>query len=133
MSVYLFPDERSGAQPPLPPVGVLAGSLGSCSEAEESENEKEGDGDTLDSDEFCILDAPGLGIPVRGGQAGQVCEGGSAPALLEMECGKGRRLGGPHRGDSLSLGFAGAGYFQRKSGMVLGRGLGHPSGKRAGG
>lgn len=71
VSVYLFPGERGGAQPPLPPVGVLAGSLGSCSEAEEGEKENEGDGDTLDSDEFCILDAPGLGIPVRGGHAGQ--------------------------------------------------------------
>lgn len=41
-----------------------AGSLGSCSEAKEDEKEEEGDGDTMDSDEFCILDAPGLGIPV---------------------------------------------------------------------
>uniref|UniRef100_A0A8C0MMK1 Autophagy related 2A n=1 Tax=Canis lupus familiaris TaxID=9615 RepID=A0A8C0MMK1_CANLF len=33
------------------------------------EGEKEeGDGDTLDSDEFCILDAPGLGIPPRDGE-----------------------------------------------------------------
>lgn len=71
MSVYLFPGERSGAQPPSPPVGAPDGSLGSCSEAKEDEKEEEGDGDTLDSDEFCILDAPGLGIPVCGGQAGQ--------------------------------------------------------------
>lgn len=71
MSVYLFPGERSGAPPPSPPVESPAGSLGSCSEAKEDEKEEEGDGDTLDSDEFCILDAPGLGIPVCGGQAGQ--------------------------------------------------------------
>ncbi|XP_025734112.1 autophagy-related protein 2 homolog A isoform X3 [Callorhinus ursinus] len=62
VSVYLFPGERSGAQPHSPPVVPPAGSLGSCSEAKEDEKE-EGDGDTLDSDEFCILDAPGLGIP----------------------------------------------------------------------
>lgn len=34
------------------------------SKAKEHEKEEEGDGDTLDSDEFCILDAPGLGIAV---------------------------------------------------------------------
>lgn len=66
MSVYLFPGERSGAQPHLPPVVAPASSLGSRSEAKEDEKE-DGDGDTLDSDEFCILDAPGLGIPVCGG------------------------------------------------------------------
>lgn len=80
MSVYLFPGERTGAQPHLAPAVTPAGSLGSCSEAKEGGKE-EGDGDTLDSDEFCILDAPGLGIPVCGGQAGQghrvVGEGGS--------------------------------------------------------
>ncbi|XP_016012950.2 autophagy-related protein 2 homolog A isoform X1 [Rousettus aegyptiacus] len=68
VSVYLFPGERSGAQPPSPPVGAPDGSLGSCSEAKEDEKEEEGDGDTLDSDEFCILDAPGLGIPPRDGE-----------------------------------------------------------------
>lgn len=71
VSVYLFPGERSGAQPPSPLVGAPTGSLGSHSEAKEEEKEEEGDGDTLDSDEFCILDAPGLGILVCGGQAGQ--------------------------------------------------------------
>lgn len=75
VSVYLFPGERSGAQPPSSPVGAPAGSLGSCSEAKEDEKEEEGDGDTLDSDEFCILDAPGLGIPVCDGQAGQAGQG----------------------------------------------------------
>uniref|UniRef100_A0A2K6N4D6 Autophagy related 2A n=2 Tax=Rhinopithecus TaxID=542827 RepID=A0A2K6N4D6_RHIBE len=66
ISVYLFPGERSGAPPPSPPVGGPAGSLGS--EEKEDEREEEGDGDTLDSDEFCILDAPGLGIPPRDGE-----------------------------------------------------------------
>ncbi|XP_044895453.1 autophagy-related protein 2 homolog A isoform X3 [Felis catus] len=68
VSVYLFPGERSGAQPHSPPVVTPTGSLGSCSEAKEDAKEEEGDGDTLDSDEFCILDAPGLGIPPRDGE-----------------------------------------------------------------
>lgn len=67
VSVYLFPGERTGAQPHLAPAVTPAGSLGSCSEAKEGGKE-EGDGDTLDSDEFCILDAPGLGIPPRDGE-----------------------------------------------------------------
>ncbi|OWK17105.1 hypothetical protein Celaphus_00013306 [Cervus elaphus hippelaphus] len=62
VSVYLFPGERSGAHPPSPAAGAPTGSLGSRSGAKEAEKEEEGDGDTLDSDEFCILDAPGLGI-----------------------------------------------------------------------
>ncbi|KAJ1066060.1 hypothetical protein K5549_013573 [Capra hircus] len=62
VSVYLFPGERSGAQPPSPAAGAPTGSLGSRSRAKEAEKEEEGDVDTLDSDEFCILDAPGLGI-----------------------------------------------------------------------
>lgn len=68
VSVYLFPGERSGAQAPLPPPGGPSHTLGSCSEAKEHDKEEEGDGDTLDSDEFCILDAPGLGIAPRDGE-----------------------------------------------------------------
>ncbi|KAM5247187.1 autophagy-related protein 2 homolog A isoform 2-T2 [Ctenodactylus gundi] len=68
VSVYLFPGERSGAQPSSPPPEGTPGSLGSRSEAKEEDKEEEGDGDTLDSDEFCILDAPGLGIPPRDGE-----------------------------------------------------------------
>ncbi|XP_029422190.1 autophagy-related protein 2 homolog A isoform X2 [Nannospalax galili] len=67
VSVYLFPGERSGAQAPSRPPGSPSGTLGSFSEAKENK-EEEGDGDTLDSDEFCILDAPGLGIPPRDGE-----------------------------------------------------------------
>lgn len=66
VSVYLFPGERSGAQAPLPPPGASSHTLGS--KAKEHENEEEGYGDTLDSDEFCILDAPGLGIAPRDGE-----------------------------------------------------------------
>ncbi|XP_023374263.1 autophagy-related protein 2 homolog A isoform X1 [Otolemur garnettii] len=68
VSVYLFPGERSGTQPPSSPARGSTGKLGSCSESKEDEKEEEGDGDTLDSDEFCILDAPGLGIPPRDGE-----------------------------------------------------------------
>ncbi|XP_057584173.1 autophagy-related protein 2 homolog A isoform X3 [Hippopotamus amphibius kiboko] len=68
VSVYLFPGERSGAQARSPPVGAHAGSSGSHTEAKEDEKEEEGDGDTLDSDEFCILDAPGLGILPQDGE-----------------------------------------------------------------
>ncbi|XP_027628218.1 autophagy-related protein 2 homolog A isoform X1 [Tupaia chinensis] len=68
VSVYLFPGERSGAQAPSPPAGGPSDSSGSRSEAKEEEKEEEGDGDALDSDEFCILDAPGLGIPPRDGE-----------------------------------------------------------------
>ncbi|XP_012969474.1 LOW QUALITY PROTEIN: autophagy-related protein 2 homolog A [Mesocricetus auratus] len=68
VSVYLFPGERSAAQAPLPPPGGTSHTLESCSKAKEYEKEEEGDGDALDSDEFCILDAPGLGIAPRDGE-----------------------------------------------------------------
>nr|XP_004656699.2 autophagy-related protein 2 homolog A isoform X2 [Jaculus jaculus] len=68
VSVYLFPGERSGAQAPAPPPGAPSDNLGCRSEVKENEREEERDGDTLDSDEFCILDAPGLGIPPRDGE-----------------------------------------------------------------
>lgn len=35
-----------------------------CYKTKEQDKGEEGDEDTLDSDEFCILDAPGLGIAV---------------------------------------------------------------------
>lgn len=68
VSVYLFPGERGGAQTPASPGDPHSGSTGSRSEAQEEEKEEEADRDTLDSDEFCILDAPGLGIPPRDGE-----------------------------------------------------------------
>ncbi|CAO2584424.1 Autophagy-related protein 2 homolog A [Lemmus lemmus] len=68
VSVYLFPGERSGAQAPSPPPGGTSHTLESCYKTKEHDKEEEGDGDTLDSDEFCILDAPGLGIAPRDGE-----------------------------------------------------------------
>ncbi|XP_075401574.1 autophagy-related protein 2 homolog A isoform X2 [Tenrec ecaudatus] len=66
VSVYLFPGERSGAQPPSPSATAPACDLGP--EDKEEDKEEAAEGDTLDSDEFCILDAPGLGIPPRDGE-----------------------------------------------------------------
>nr|XP_048313767.1 autophagy-related protein 2 homolog A isoform X2 [Myodes glareolus] len=68
VSVYLFPGERSGTQAPSPPTGGTSHTLESCYKTKEHDKEEEGDGDTLDSDEFCILDAPGLGIAPRDGE-----------------------------------------------------------------
>ncbi|XP_040826774.1 autophagy-related protein 2 homolog A isoform X2 [Ochotona curzoniae] len=68
VSVYLFPGERNGTQPPSPPAGTCPGSFGSQPEVKEDETEEEGQADTVDSDEFCILDAPGLGIAPRDGE-----------------------------------------------------------------
>ncbi|XP_012375149.2 autophagy-related protein 2 homolog A isoform X2 [Dasypus novemcinctus] len=65
VSVYLFPGEGSEA---CLPAEAPAGSAGSQPEDKEDEKEEEGEGDTLDSDEFCILDAPGLGILPRDGE-----------------------------------------------------------------
>lgn len=145
MSVYLFPGERSGAQPPSPPVGAPDGSLGSCSEAKEDEKEEEGDGDTLDSDEFCILDAPGLGIPVCGGQAGQgqgAVGGGSSvpgpsgvPSVREVGgglCPWGWGWQGPPREAALTLGFEGARGFPQEARRhgILGRGTGIRAGRK---
>ncbi|XP_057634156.1 autophagy-related protein 2 homolog A isoform X1 [Chionomys nivalis] len=68
VSVYLFPGERSGAQAPSSPPGGTSQTVESCYKTKEHDREEEGDGDTLDSDEFCILDAPGLGIAPRDGE-----------------------------------------------------------------
>ncbi|KAM6157924.1 autophagy-related protein 2 homolog A isoform 1-T1 [Rhynchocyon petersi] len=61
VSVYLFPGERSGAQP-VRSTRSPAGSL------RPEDKEEESEGDTLDSDEFCILEAPGMGILPRDGE-----------------------------------------------------------------
>ncbi|XP_074861266.1 autophagy-related protein 2 homolog A isoform X2 [Carettochelys insculpta] len=65
VSVYLFPGENSaGAKPPaaLPPAPLEVG-LDFCS-SEGSEEESE----ATDNDDFCILDAPGMGIPPKDGE-----------------------------------------------------------------
>lgn len=60
--VYLFLGEWSGVLFFLLFVRGFVGSLGLCLEEKEDEREEEGDGDILDSDEFCIFDVFGLGI-----------------------------------------------------------------------
>ncbi|XP_075795281.1 autophagy-related protein 2 homolog A isoform X2 [Pelodiscus sinensis] len=69
VSVYLFPGEngaggKPGPPPPAaqPPASVEVG-LDLCS-SEGSEEESE----ATDNDDFCILDAPGMGIPPKDGE-----------------------------------------------------------------
>ncbi|CAM4578212.1 unnamed protein product [Lepidochelys olivacea] len=69
VSVYLFPGENSAGGKPcppppaaLPPAPVEVG-LDFCS-SEGSEEESE----ATDNDDFCILDAPGMGIPPKDGE-----------------------------------------------------------------
>uniref|UniRef100_A0A8C3T3M8 Autophagy related 2A n=1 Tax=Chelydra serpentina TaxID=8475 RepID=A0A8C3T3M8_CHESE len=69
VSVYLFPGENSAGGKPcppapaaLPPTPVEVG-LDFCS-SEGSEEESE----ATDNDDFCILDAPGMGIPPKDGE-----------------------------------------------------------------
>ncbi|XP_034632027.1 autophagy-related protein 2 homolog A isoform X1 [Trachemys scripta elegans] len=69
VSVYLFPGENSAGGKPchpppaaLPPTPMEVG-LDFCS-SEGSEEESE----ATDNDDFCILDAPGMGIPPKDGE-----------------------------------------------------------------
>uniref|UniRef100_A0A674I539 Autophagy related 2A n=1 Tax=Terrapene triunguis TaxID=2587831 RepID=A0A674I539_9SAUR len=69
VSVYLFPGENSAGGKPchpppaaLPPASMEVG-LDFCS-SEGSEEESE----ATDNDDFCILDAPGMGIPPKDGE-----------------------------------------------------------------
>lgn len=69
VSVYLFPGENSaGGKPCRPPPAALPPApmevgLDFCS-SEGSEEESE----ATDNDDFCILDAPGMGIPPKDGE-----------------------------------------------------------------
>uniref|UniRef100_A0A8C5AZW6 Autophagy related 2A n=1 Tax=Gadus morhua TaxID=8049 RepID=A0A8C5AZW6_GADMO len=56
VSVYLFPGEAPKRRPSYPP-----------GDGEEEEEEQGSDGST-DNDDFCILEAPGVGIPSRDGE-----------------------------------------------------------------
>ncbi|XP_006901527.1 PREDICTED: autophagy-related protein 2 homolog A [Elephantulus edwardii] len=62
VSVYLFPGERGSTQPSQQWARAFAG----CLRPEEKDQQSEGD--TQDSDEFCILEAPGMGILPRDGE-----------------------------------------------------------------
>ncbi|KAM4720661.1 autophagy-related protein 2 homolog A [Rhinophrynus dorsalis] len=68
VSVYLFPEEIvSGARcetispsPPPPDGRVSQGSIGL--------SDTSGDSELTDTDDFCILDAPGIGVPPKDGE-----------------------------------------------------------------
>lgn len=66
VSVYLFPGEngaaRKGGAPAPPPTPMGEGIDFSPSE------DSEGESEATDMDDFCILDAPGTGIPPRDGE-----------------------------------------------------------------
>nr|XP_033810044.1 autophagy-related protein 2 homolog A isoform X3 [Geotrypetes seraphini] len=66
VSVYLFPGENSAPErvPSMPPPSPLPdeGSDACISDASEA------DSDLTDNDDFCILDAPGMGIPPKDGE-----------------------------------------------------------------
>ncbi|KAG8146526.1 hypothetical protein E2320_013678 [Naja naja] len=64
VSVYLFPGENgaAGQEKPPPPPGTPVGEGLDFSPSEDSEGESEA------TDGFCILDAPGTGIPPRDGE-----------------------------------------------------------------
>uniref|UniRef100_A0A8C5FLW4 Autophagy related 2A n=1 Tax=Gadus morhua TaxID=8049 RepID=A0A8C5FLW4_GADMO len=57
VSVYLFPGEAPKRRPSYPP-----------GDGEEEEEEQEGSDGSTDNDDFCILEAPGVGIPSRDGE-----------------------------------------------------------------
>ncbi|XP_053305388.1 autophagy-related protein 2 homolog A [Spea bombifrons] len=68
VSVYLFPEEIKSGQrremisqsPPLPEARVSQESLGL--------SDTSGDSELTDTDDFCILDAPGIGVPPKDGE-----------------------------------------------------------------
>lgn len=67
VSVYLFPGENG--RPPAP--GPAPGTPLDEGPEPGSPTGSRVEGEAVDADDFCILDAPGLGIPVSGGGRGQ--------------------------------------------------------------
>ncbi|XP_025070707.1 autophagy-related protein 2 homolog A [Alligator sinensis] len=66
VSVYLFPGENG--RPPAP--GPAPGTPLDEGPEPGSPTGSRVEGEAVDADDFCILDAPGLGIPVSGGRGG---------------------------------------------------------------
>ncbi|XP_051900923.1 LOW QUALITY PROTEIN: autophagy-related protein 2 homolog A-like [Pristis pectinata] len=62
VSVYLFPGENNQDKPPAQPPPAVDRLDVYPSEGSEAES------DSTDNDEFCILDAPGMGIPPKDGE-----------------------------------------------------------------
>lgn len=65
VSVYLFPGEASKRKPSVlqEEDSELDGLVTTATEAQADMSEEESEGST-DNDDFCILEAPGMGIPV---------------------------------------------------------------------
>ncbi|KAJ6656924.1 hypothetical protein lerEdw1_002925 [Lerista edwardsae] len=66
VSVYLFPGENGAARKGRAP-GPPPSSMGEGLDFSPSED-SEGESEATDTDDFCILDAPGTGIPPRDGE-----------------------------------------------------------------
>lgn len=66
VSVYLFPGEVSKGDPSAAQGddSELAGLIGTASEVQADTVFEEGSEGSTDNDDFCILEAPGMGIPV---------------------------------------------------------------------
>uniref|UniRef100_A0AAX7UWQ0 Autophagy related 2A n=1 Tax=Astatotilapia calliptera TaxID=8154 RepID=A0AAX7UWQ0_ASTCA len=76
VSVYLFPDEASKHGPSVLQ-GELDGLVATATEAQADMMSEEGSEGSTDNDDFCILEAPGMGIPPRDGEptVTVLCEG----------------------------------------------------------
>ncbi|XP_034545669.1 autophagy-related protein 2 homolog A isoform X1 [Notolabrus celidotus] len=70
VSVYLFPGEAPKGGPPVPldDDSELDGLVATATEAQADMMSEEGSEGSTDNDDFCILEAPGMGIPPRDGE-----------------------------------------------------------------
>lgn len=67
VSVYLFPGEGSKCDPSIAQgdESELSGLIGTATEVQADMVFDEDSEGSTDNDDFCILEAPGMGIPVR--------------------------------------------------------------------
>uniref|UniRef100_A0A8C5EBN1 Autophagy related 2A n=1 Tax=Gouania willdenowi TaxID=441366 RepID=A0A8C5EBN1_GOUWI len=70
VSVYLFPGEATNQRPPALQANTseLDGLVVTATEAEADAMSEQGSEGSTDNDDFCILEAPGIGIPPRDGE-----------------------------------------------------------------
>uniref|UniRef100_A0A8C5BYZ3 Autophagy related 2A n=1 Tax=Gadus morhua TaxID=8049 RepID=A0A8C5BYZ3_GADMO len=70
VSVYLFPGEAPKRRPSYPPGDDLEldGLVATATEVQADGLSQEGSDGSTDNDDFCILEAPGVGIPSRDGE-----------------------------------------------------------------
>ncbi|KAJ8246974.1 hypothetical protein GJAV_G00257360 [Gymnothorax javanicus] len=69
VSVYLFPDEAPKLRPPEEgEEPELDGLVSAAQEAQPDLDSEEESEESTDNDDFCILEAPGIGIPPRDGE-----------------------------------------------------------------